>query len=77
MIVAGNGPPATRLSKGRLLFRDDALAAWLAERGMCLVGGDWGAARAAEEASGGYFWRADETLLQPRQASDGLRLTRN
>ena len=38
MIVAGNGPPATRLSKGRLLFRDDALAAWLAERGMRLAG---------------------------------------
>jgi hypothetical protein len=37
MIDAGNGPPATRLSKGRLLFRDDALAAWLAERGMRLV----------------------------------------
>ena len=34
MIVAGKGPPATRLSKGRLL---DALAAWLAERGMRLV----------------------------------------
>jgi hypothetical protein len=38
MVDAGNGPPATRLSKGRLLFRDDALAAWLAERGMRLVG---------------------------------------
>ena len=36
-IEAGNGPPAKRLSKGRLLFRDDALAAWLAERGMRLV----------------------------------------
>ncbi len=37
LVDAGNGPPATRLSKGRLLFRDDALAAWLAERGMRLV----------------------------------------
>jgi excisionase family DNA binding protein len=37
MVDAGKGPPATRLSKGRLLFRDDALAAWLAERGMRLV----------------------------------------
>jgi hypothetical protein len=37
MVDAGKGPLATRLSKGRLLFRDDALAAWLAERGMRLV----------------------------------------
>jgi DNA-binding transcriptional MerR regulator len=37
LVAAGNGPPATRLSKGRLLFCDDALAAWLAERGVRLV----------------------------------------
>jgi hypothetical protein len=28
LVDAGNGPPATRLSKGRRLFRDDALGAW-------------------------------------------------
>ena len=41
MVDAGNGPPATRLGKGRLPFRDDVLAAWLAERGHapgCLIG---------------------------------------
>ena len=37
LVDAGKGPPATRRSKGRLVFRDDALAAWLAERGMRLV----------------------------------------
>jgi hypothetical protein len=38
LVDAGNGPPVTRLSKCRLLFRDDALTAWLTERGIRLAG---------------------------------------
>ena len=35
IIAAGKGPPVTRLSGGgRLLFPEDALAAWAAERGV-------------------------------------------
>jgi hypothetical protein len=37
LVDVGKGPPATRLSTGRLLFLDDALAAWLAERRMRMV----------------------------------------